>query len=92
MYYDPVFAISKILSEPSITLNESFQKYPSQRQLPSVDNMENAVTHSSTTKRVFHLKEHTLKPYQFPVKGMPRPNDLTNIEYKDIFWMMSIAL
>ena len=51
-------------NEAGILLNESFQEIPSQRQLPSVDNMENTMRHSSTTKFVFHLKEHTRESYR----------------------------
>ena len=61
--------------------------------------MENGVTHSSTTKRVFHPKEHSLEPYrkkpkntvfQYGIKGIPRPMDITNIEYRDIFRMIAL--
>jgi len=63
--------------------------------------MDNAVTHCSTTKRVFHLKENTFEPYhkkpkiivfQYAIKSILKQKDLSKIEYRGILWMMSIAL
>jgi hypothetical protein len=69
----------------------------------TVGNNENSPTQSQnkkSSKRVFHLTEKTLEPYRkkpkitvfrYEVCHMPRPFHLTNVEYRDMLWMMCVA-
>ena len=54
-----------------------------------------------SSKRVFHMKQPILEPYRkkpkmrmfdYDIKEIPRPLKLTNIEYRDIIWMINVAM
>ena len=54
-----------------------------------------------TARRSFLRKEVSLEPYrkkpkisvfQYQVRSIPRPPHMSTIEYRDLFWMMNVAL
>ena len=59
------------------------------------------LTTLKVSKRTLHLKEKQLEPYrkkpkitvfQYQVETIPRPLNLTTVNYRDMLWMMTISL